>query len=181
MRKGSPRFLDQAINFSGYGRKKAADCGINLGGNTGIYIYTEIGNGGNIVMSIQSRWRSRICVILSVLWILMMGTLAFAAEKIPFASQVSSLIVLKVLPAKDWQATNPVTHKDFMSYGEKLVNGRAETPIFTNTLVDTVAGASENTTYGQAMSYAAQLMGYQSGEGEVLVKALTPEDRKSVV
>lgn len=129
-------------------------------------------------MSIQSRW-SKIGVIFSLLFVFIVVGTTYAAEKVPFASQVSSLITLKVLPEAEWQSTNPVTHKDFMMFGEKLVNGRVETPIFTNNLVSTVAGADKNTTYREAMTYAAQLMGYQTGEGEAIVKALTPELKKA--
>lgn len=130
-------------------------------------------------MSIRSQW-SRISVILCVLVVLFTGgTVSFAAEKVSFAGQVGSLTMLKVLPETEWRAAAPVTHGEFVSLGEKLINGRGETPIYSGELVNSLANAGEETTYEQALTFAAQLMGYPVEGGAERVKELTPGLKKA--
>ncbi|AZR72266.1 hypothetical protein BBF96_01940 [Anoxybacter fermentans] len=96
----------------------------------------------------------------------------------PFFDEVEALIALKVLPGTDWKPEDPVTYRDYVSFGEKLINGRAKDVILSN-LTDKLVNPEAVITYQDALKYASLFLGLSDETGIAKIKEITGELKKT--
>lgn len=120
----------------------------------------------------------RIGVVLFL--ILIFGTLGIqAAEQIhhPFKDEMEMLVLLDVLPEKDWNPASWVTYRDYLTLIEDLFNGRSD--INRIELTDKINIPDAYITYQEALSVVGMFLGYDKNQSYAKVKDLTKELKKS--
>ncbi|MCK4258017.1 MAG: SpoIID/LytB domain-containing protein [Halanaerobiales bacterium] len=95
----------------------------------------------------------------------------------PFADEKEMLVLLKVLPKKDWNPSSWVTYEDYLILIEKLFNGRSSANQINLTGKITIPDGY--ISYLDALSVAGMFMGYGKDDSFVKVKELTKEVKKT--
>lgn len=120
-------------------------------------------------MSTRVKW-SILVVMLMLLAVASLGTLPAKAES-PYSREEAAMVTIKVFPDKNWKAENLVTTRDYATFAEKLINGRAGA-LFTK-YADSVANPDAIITYQSALNIASELLGYTAGAGVAKIKEVT--------
>ena len=110
--------------------------------------------------------RLTLSFVLSLVLLMTFTSLVSAGEELihPFADEVEGLTTLKILPEKGWKASGPVTYREFITTGKKLIEGRG-VELYLPNYENELGQPEANIDYQHAIKYAAFLMGYTDEAG----------------